>query len=59
MVDQVDVPNLSVESVKVPTGPVTRARSKKFKESHQTLVRAIQDQFGPYQMHRRCWTCLE
>ena len=34
------------ELVRVPLGPVTRVRSKFFKESHQGLVRMVQDQHG-------------
>nr|XP_027093640.1 uncharacterized protein LOC113714042 [Coffea arabica] len=38
---------VQVDPVKVPQGPVTRARSKRFKESLQTLVYAIQAQEKP------------
>ena len=44
-------PNLeptSVDPVKVPKGPVTRVRAKRFKESLQVLMRAIQDQEQDY-----------
>ena len=34
------------EQVRVPLGPVTRARAKRFKESLQALVRNVQDQQG-------------
>ena len=34
------------DPVRVPLGPVTRARAKQFKESLQTLVRNVQDQQG-------------
>ena len=34
------------DQVRVPLGPVTRARAKHFKESLQTLVRNVQDQQG-------------
>ena len=38
--------NPSNDPVRVPLGPVTRARAKRFKESLQTLVRNVQDQQG-------------
>ncbi|XP_071901000.1 uncharacterized protein [Coffea arabica] len=38
---------VQVDPVKVPQGPVTRARSKRFKESLQALVYAIQAQEKP------------
>ena len=34
------------DPVRVPLGPVTRARAKLFKESLQALVRVVQDQHG-------------
>ena len=34
------------DPVRVPLGPVTRARAKRFKEALQALVRAVQDQQG-------------
>ena len=34
------------DPVRVPLGPVTRARAKLFKESLQALVRIVQDQHG-------------
>ena len=34
------------DQVRVPLGPVTRARAKRFKESLQALVRSVQDQQG-------------
>ena len=36
------------EHVRVPLGPVTRARAKQFKESLQTLVHNIQDEQGAH-----------
>ena len=38
---------VQVDPVKVPKGPVTRARAKKFKESLQALVHAVQAQEKP------------
>ena len=37
------------DPVRVPLGPVTRARAKRFEESLQTLVRSVQDQ---HEIHR-------
>ena len=37
---------MQVEQVKVPLGPVTRARAKKMKEALQLLVQAVQAQVG-------------
>ena len=34
--------------MKVPMNPVTHARAKKLKEALQVLIRAIQNQIGPY-----------
>ena len=39
--------SVQVDPVKVPQGTVTRARAKRFKESLQALVRAIQIQEKP------------
>ena len=36
----------SNDPVRVPLGPVTRAQTKRFKESLQALVRNVQDQQG-------------
>ncbi|XP_027181884.1 protein root UVB sensitive 1, chloroplastic-like [Coffea eugenioides] len=36
----------SNDPVRVPLGPVTRARAKRFKESLQAIVRSVQDQQG-------------
>ena len=36
-----------IDLVKVPQGPVTRARAKRFKESQQALVHAVQVQEKP------------
>ncbi|XP_071902760.1 uncharacterized protein [Coffea arabica] len=44
--DEVEGLTLQVEQLKVPLGPMKRARAKKVKESLQALVRAVQDQVG-------------
>ena len=47
LVDADETHGVQIDPVKVPQGPVTRARSKRFKESLQALVRAIQTQEKP------------
>ena len=37
---------IQVEQVKVPLGPMTRARAKRLNETLQTLVRAIRESSG-------------
>lgn len=39
-------PVMHVEQVKVPLGPLTRARAKHMREALQTLVRAVQASVG-------------
>ena len=40
--------NSSNDPIRVPLDPVTRARTKRFKESFQALVRNVQNQQGVY-----------
>ena len=38
--------DIQVEQVKVPLGPMTRARAKRLSEALQTLVRAVRESNG-------------
>ena len=37
---------MQVEQVKVPLGPVTRARAKRMKDALQLLIKTVQEQVG-------------
>lgn len=42
----IDSPFMQVEQVKIPLGPITRARVKKISKLLQTLVKFVQEQVG-------------